>query len=177
MTERFEKYFAFLKKWEGTYANDPTDRGGETFMGICRKYYPELQMWQSLDKLPTKKEKKVYEPTDYELYEIRKVYWTNYYNKVKADYFDNESLALQLADFANGSGTITAIKQLQKMLGITVDGIVGQQTIGTANAQPRVAERFREIRLQFYQNIVNRDPTQVKFIKGWNNRANDCGRV
>lgn len=173
-TERFEKYWNYLRKWEGTYANDPVDRGGETFMGVCRKYFPKLKVWNSLDKLKTFNEKKNYKPTDEELYEIKKMYYDNFYNRVRADEYNNEKLALQVADFANGSGVITAIKKLQQMLGVKVDGIIGPKTMEAANTQSNVAERFRAIRNQFYDNIVKNNPSQVKFIKGWHNRANNC---
>lgn len=36
----FEMAMAFVRKWEGTYVNDPDDPGGETKYGISKRAYP-----------------------------------------------------------------------------------------------------------------------------------------
>lgn len=174
MTERFLIWAEHVKKFEGGYANNVFDKGKETMCGCCRMYHPHLKVWNSLDALRTKAEKKKYQPTQEEWNELYEVYYKNYWLPVKADYFDDINVSMQLADFGFGSGTVTAIKQLQKMLGITVDGKVGPQTIGTANAQPRVYQRLKETRDEFYRNIVRRDPTQEIFLKGWLRRSEEC---
>lgn len=157
-----------LLKHEGGYANTKDDNGGETYAGITRKYHPELKIWKSLDK---QKNKKAYMPTDDEWEEIDQIYWLKYYSKVNADFLTDERLAYSLFDFSVNAGVVTAVKTLQKILGITVDGKCGQQTISTANAQSHVFTKFVEARKCYYNSIVEKNPSQKKFIKGWMKRA------
>jgi len=52
----FEKALKFVLKWEGGYANDPNDPGGETKFGICKRSYPELD----ISKLTLEQAKEIY---------------------------------------------------------------------------------------------------------------------
>ena len=158
------------------YANHPLDKGGETISGVTRKYFPNLTVWKSLDALPTVKEKKAYRPTEEEWNEIYELYYQNFYLPVKADYIDNIDVAFLIFDWSVGSGVVTTIKQVQKVLGVTVDGKIGPQTIASINVQPRVWFRLKEARDKFYENIVTRTPSQKVFLKGWLNRSN-AGRI
>lgn len=42
--DKFDDAFAFIKKWEGGYVNDPSDKGGETKFGISKKSYPNIDI-------------------------------------------------------------------------------------------------------------------------------------
>ena len=42
-------------RWEGYYANDAQDRGGETYRGISRMHCPEWGGWMVLDTIADKK--------------------------------------------------------------------------------------------------------------------------
>jgi type VI secretion system secreted protein VgrG len=39
--DNFLKAFNTTMTFEGGYANDPDDAGGETYMGISRRYHPD----------------------------------------------------------------------------------------------------------------------------------------
>src|SRR5512141_1451174 len=39
---------------EGDYANDPHDRGGETWRGIARKMHPDAAIWSVVDEYKSK---------------------------------------------------------------------------------------------------------------------------
>lgn len=47
----FDIAYAPLKDFEGGYDNDPDDRGGETYAGIARKFFPSWQGWKIIDKI------------------------------------------------------------------------------------------------------------------------------
>ena len=47
----FEIAYAPLKDFAGGYDNDPDDRGGETYAGIARKFFPSWQGWKIIDKI------------------------------------------------------------------------------------------------------------------------------
>ncbi len=38
-----------LRRFEGGWANDPADRGGETYAGISRKWWPDWAGWRIVD--------------------------------------------------------------------------------------------------------------------------------
>lgn len=50
MSSDFEKAYAALKDFEGGYANNIYDKGGETYAGISRKFWPNWQGWPIIDK-------------------------------------------------------------------------------------------------------------------------------
>ena len=55
------------------------------------------------------------------------------------------------------------------MLGLKADGIVGKNTLAALNRQdPQVFfNRLKARRKQFYERIVEKRPSQVRFLKGW----------
>lgn len=46
----FEKALSHTLGFEGGYANDPADRGGETFRGISRISWPKWPGWALIDR-------------------------------------------------------------------------------------------------------------------------------
>lgn len=52
----FDKAIEFTLKWEGGYVDDPDDPGGETFFGISKKAYPNVD----IKNLTVSKAKKIY---------------------------------------------------------------------------------------------------------------------
>lgn len=47
----FDIAYEPLKDFEGGYDNDPDDRGGETYAGIARKFFPSWQGWKIIDQI------------------------------------------------------------------------------------------------------------------------------
>lgn len=165
MNTKFEKLVKIIHKLEGGYVNDPDDKGGQTIIGITRKNHPTLAVWTSLDSLSTVKEKKAYKPTDNELNEINEVYRKHYYDKLKCDHFNNELLSAHLFAFGVNAGVSRAAQKLQKVLGIKQDGIVGSQTISTANIKTNVTNAYIMEIQNYYTSIAK--GSQTKFLKGW----------
>ncbi len=162
---RAELLQSFILKWEGGFVNDPLDRGGATNKGITlgtfRRFYGKDASVEQLKAL-----------TDEQWITIFKA---GYWNPWQADYIANQSIANIVVDWAWASGTKTSIKQVQRILNTTVDGVVGPQTIAAINsANPReLFDRIRSARLTFVDDILRRNPTQSRFIRGWKNRINN----
>lgn len=123
---------------EGGYVNDKDDAGGETYMGVCRKYYPKLRMWKKIDNLKNKK-KTIKEintilKKDEDIFEeVSGVYRDLYWNRICGDKIRSQSIAEELFDDAINCGVSSAIKKLQKALGVTADGIFGNKTLNAVN--------------------------------------------
>lgn len=154
----------FILRWEGGFVNDPLDRGGATNKGITigtfRRFYGKEATVEQLKQI-----------TDDQWLRIFK---EGYWDPWKADQIKNQSIANIVVDWAWASGPVTAIKQVQRILGVVDDGVVGPKTLAAINAaDPQTL--FAEIhaaRLKFVENIVQKNPTQVRFLKGWKNRIN-----
>lgn len=46
----FEKAYKLAADFEGSYSNDKNDRGGETYCGIARNFFPSWPGWKILDQ-------------------------------------------------------------------------------------------------------------------------------
>ncbi|MDM8338062.1 glycoside hydrolase family 108 protein [Mediterranea massiliensis] len=154
----------FILQWEGGFVDDPLDRGGATNKGITigtfRNFYGKDATVEQLKNI-----------TDEQWLHIFK---SGYWDKWKADDIENQSIADIVVDWAWASGTATSIKQVQKILGVAVDGIVGNDTLTAINiaVQRSLFDKIRSRRIEFVENIVKRNPTQSRFLKGWKNRIN-----
>lgn len=159
-----KKFIPFVLRWEGGFADHPLDKGGPTNRGITiGTYRAVMGQNRTVEDLKNM-------TTDEWTYILRRFYW----NPFKADRITHQSIAEICVDWAWASGTKTAIKQVQRILRVRADGIVGPQTLGAINGA-NALELFlqiRKARLRFVEKIVERDPAQKVFVKGWKNRIN-----
>lgn len=155
----------FILKWEGGFVNDPLDRGGATNKGITigtfRQFYGAAATVDRLKRI-----------TDEEWLNI---FRAGYWNPWCADYIRTQAIANIVVDWAWASGTKTSIKQVQRLLGVTVDDCVGPKTLTAINTadQHDLFDRIHAARIAFVDDIVRRNPSQSRFIRGWKNRIND----
>lgn len=162
------KIVPFILKWEGGFVNDPDDLGGATNKGITIGTY---EYYCSLKRLPKPSVNDLKNISDEKWLDILKsLYW----DKWKADEINNQSVANILVDWVWASG-IYGIKRPQKLLGVTVDGIVGPKTLNTLNSrnQKELFDKIVKDRIKFVDEICKSRPTNNKFRKGWLNRIND----
>ena len=119
MNTNFELFIRIILRNEcgsgNGYVNDKDDRGGQTIYGITRRNHPDLKIWNSIDQLPTVKEKKAYRANEEEMEEVKMTYYRKYYRKLQCDYFNDDCLSLQLFDMGVNAGTSTAAKLLQEI--------------------------------------------------------------
>lgn len=123
-------------KFEGGYVNDLRDSGGETNFGISKKAYPNLDIKAlSID-------------------DAKKIYKRDYWDRCKCNFIP-DALSIALFDFAVNSGCNRAIRYLQRALGITIDGKIGNQTIGACNSIPvkETLEKFIIYRLEYLMSL------------------------
>lgn len=104
---------AFTLGEEGGYVNDPRDPGGETNFGISKRAYP------AEDIASLTKER------------AQSLMVRDYWNPCRCAHLP-QKLATAVFDFAVNSGVSRAVKELQKVLGVGVDGIVGPATIAAS---------------------------------------------
>lgn len=134
---------------EGGLVNDPADKGGLTNWGISQRAYP------GVDIAKLTKEEAI------------AIYYRDYWLAAKCDKLP-PALATVVFDAAVNQGVEKAARMLQTALGVTVDGLIGQQTIARANLIPRTAVvDFTAQRILHYASL----PTFSRYGKGWVARA------
>lgn len=159
-----QMYAAATKKG---FANDPVDRGGATMCGVILDTYRTYRKSKGILTTTVNDLRKM----PYEDWRaiIKQMFW----NRWKADEIISQPLANLLVDWVWTSG-VNGIKIPQRVLCVTADGIVGPKTIAALNAaNPRqLFDTLHNERIKFVDGIVRRNPSQVKFIKGWKRRIN-----
>lgn len=157
--QKFDLAMGFTSKWEGGMVNDKYDRGGKTKYGISQKAHPDID----IENLTPKQAREIY----------------------KKEYFDNTGasklplpLAMQVFDYAVNSGQGRAVKDLQKVIGVKPDGIIGDKTLDALSKsnQDEILTKYIAARGQNYQRIIQNDPTQERFKEGWYNRLSDLAK-
>lgn len=164
MTARFEIWFTWLLKWEGTtFENDPDDRGGATKYGIDQRSHPNVNI-----RTLTRKQ-------------AAQIYWDEYWTRVRAEDLP-AGVGEIVADIAVNNGIDRAGRWLQQAVGENIDGKIGPMTVAAARrAKPGtqavkvLAGWLLDRREMFYKSIAN--GSQAKFLKGWLNRNNDARKV
>ena len=141
---------------EGGLVNDPLDKGGATFEGISQKANPEA--WKNGP------------PTDAQ---VRAIYETKYVDSPGFRQITDPALFQQLVDTGILSGPEIAIRMLQGILKVTVDGVLGPETLAAlATKDPRTVNNQLVIaRIRMIGRIVSKNPTQVRFVSNWLDRA------
>ncbi|MFZ6726149.1 glycoside hydrolase family 108 protein [Undibacterium sp. MH2W] len=134
---------------EGSYVNDPSDPGGETNWGISRRSYPMVDI-KNLTKA-----------------QASMIYKRDFWDVVQLDDAPL-GIANQLLDFAVNSGLQTAIRALQRAVGVADDGVLGafsKQAIAKMQSHDIVMRLLAE-RIIFMTNCKNFDSDG----KGWMRR-------
>lgn len=156
-------------KFEGGFVNDPDDLGGITNKGVCFKTY---KLYRKRRGLPAPTIGDLIRLSDEEFTDILK---TMYWDVCKADFIDSQSVANLMVDWAWNSGNATAIKHVQRIVGVKDDGIVGTITLAAINSRSPLPlfGQIRKARIDYYHSITNSRPANAKFLRGWLNRVND----
>lgn len=106
--------------------------------------------------------------------EVFNIYKDYIWNKMNLDLLTSKFISAQTFDIGVNSGIRMGVKLLQRTAGVLQDGILGHQTVSVVNLAPEINlnNSLVRVRIAFYQAIVDHDPTQEKFLKGWIARAN-----
>ena len=162
------KLIPHILKFEGGFVNDPDDLGGATNKGVTFKAYKNYRMHMGL---PIPSIGDLRRLNDYEFTDILK---SMYWDPCKADFIDSQSVANAIVDWAWNSGTVTAVKEVQRILGVADDGIVGSITLSAVNSRSPLSlfGAIQAARKFYIEHICIARPKNKKFYNGWMNRIN-----
>lgn len=171
-----------ILKNEGGYWLDPEnlDSGGETYQGISRKNFPKWEGWTIIDKFKPLKRGQII-TTVQELQDlVEQFYKENFYDKCKIDDISNVYIAAHVLDHSVNSGVSNGVKCLQKAISnlghsLTIDGKIGPTTLRLTNScnSKNLLQELISQRKEYYQSVVDKKPSQKKFLNGWLNRIDE----
>lgn len=167
---------------EGGWANNPNDRGKETFAGIARNFWGSWLGWKYIDKY-----KLSYKPSS----KISLAKWINSNAKLKTEPvmglvvefyrvnfweinrlgdFKCQQLANTVYDFGVNSGKGRSAKFIQDIAGVDDDGQIGQVSINAINALDckKAYDAFNLKRKNYYISIAIGN--QREFLANWKSR-------
>lgn len=145
----FDVVFDRLIGSEGGYVNNPLDPGGETNWGISKRSYPTVNI-----RTLTREGAKL-------------IYRRDFWDRIHADSLA-DGVAFQTFDFAVNSGIETAIRYLQRALGVADDGFWGpiSQLAANSMSESDIIMRLCAERLDFMTKLSN----WPSFGRGWARR-------
>jgi lysozyme family protein len=185
MAEYLKAYDITLKH-EGGYANNPNDKGGETYCGISRKFFPNWEGWVSIDNW----KKGGGDPKNLKYpfleKEIQSFYKINFWDTLLLDKFNDQNIANELFDTGVNMGVKTAAEMVQLACNllnkqgklypdIDVDGKIGEkQSLKTINNHPDKRKLYNLLNIlqgARYVELTKKTPSQETFLNGWLERV------
>jgi lysozyme family protein len=181
MAEFALAYATVVARDEGGYVNDPQDRGGETYLGIARRFHPDWPGWSLIDRI-TARAPGTFQADAAEAAELERLATAFYRERFWARYglgqLRDQALANKVFSFLINSerGAGFALQRAINAVGgaVACDGVIGPKTIAAANALDPETLRMA---FAVFQGLhyLEQDPAQkARFLKGWLRR---CFRV
>ena len=124
MKENWPIIHKYVLAYEGGYVNHPDDPGGATNFGVTQRVYDGFR--RGIGE-PTRSVRHITEV------EVDMIYQQQYWATVKGDLLPS-GLDLTVYDFAVNSGPGRSVKFLQRELGVTDDGVIGNVTLSAVSA-------------------------------------------
>ena len=156
---RFHACLTDTLAWEGGYSNDQYDPGGATMNGIIQTEYDAYRVRKGLQKRWVK----LIDPAERdEIYRIR------YWDEVNGDLLP-AGVDLVTWDFGVNSGPSRGIKSLQRAVGVTPDGHMGEITMKAVSQYDpdEIINAVMADRRAFLKQLR----TFWRFGKGWMDRC------
>jgi lysozyme family protein len=160
----FDESLRRVFQTEGGYVNNPNDKGGETNMGIIKATLNAAKKAGIVNHSDSKSLTRA---------EAEDIYKKMFWEPSRAGDMP-AGIGYQVLDMAVLHGVPKAMRILQAALGLKPTGKAGQATVDAVwAADPRgLVSEIKERKQGMYYSIVEKDPAQREFLRGWTNRNN-----
>ena len=175
---------------EGGYANNPGDRGKETYRGVSRAMNPSWSGWVIVDELRHEPRfpKNLDNNVELQLM-VQMFYRLQYWNALWLDKISSQQVANEIFDIAVNMGQRSAAEILQRSVNLMnnnqhlfpnlkVDGRIGTLSAKAVNnicMMKANHDTFLKVLNVFqgwkYISLCEKDETQEEFFIGWMRRA------
>ncbi|KHQ51085.1 glycoside hydrolase family 108 protein [Mameliella alba] len=165
MKQNFDRALALVLQHEGGYVNHPDDPGGATNRGVTQRTY---NAWLRRRGELAQDVRNITTP------EVHAIYRAQYWDIVRGDDLPN-GLDYAVFDFAVNSGPRRATEFLQRILGVEVDGALGEVTLAAAHEADAIGTiaDLCDNRLAWLKRLRHW-PT---FGRGWSRRVSEVRSV
>ena len=149
----FDEAFDALLKHEGGFSDHAADPGGKTRFGVTEAV--------------ARREGYRGDMRDYPLDEAKRVYQKLYWNALRLDDLRSE-FRFDLFDAGVNSGVAQTVRWMQRIVGVTADGLLGPRTLSAVNNSDaaKFLAKFNGQRLLFMTSLS----TWPSFGRGWARR-------
>lgn len=157
MIGNFDLSLHWVLDHEGGYVDDPKDPGGRTNLGVTQRTLA-MFLWRDVTEQ---------EMRDLTVADVTPIYKKMYWDKVSGDTLP-AGVDHAIFDFAVNAGVGTAVKRLQRIVGVEADGLLGPKTLAAVseNTPEHVIEELYKLRKVYYEGL----PTFTHFGRGWSRR-------
>ena len=172
-SDAFNNSYDFTSKWEGGYSNHKHDKGGATKYGISTSLMKSLHPKESKAQIQARIDNLT--PA-----EAKKIMYNEFWVKNKIEGIQDADVAKFLFDTSVNHGQGFGAKALQMAVnnvtgaGLAVDGKIGEKTLKAVNSSNSraILQELVRLRGNKYNRIIENNPTQEDFRKGWFRRLN-----
>jgi lysozyme family protein len=174
----FDNNIATVLKSEGGFTKDPKDQGNYyngVLIGTNRGITPGAY-YAAYKRVPSTAEIAALTPA-----QAKGIYKKNYWDKIAGDQLANDSVALLMLDTIVNSGAsqLSMFRKAangiagKKIMQESASAITGTEA-GLINALPqdKYFALLKATREAFYKKLVQKKPSNAKFLQGWLNRLN-----
>lgn len=165
--ENFDLSLERMLRSEGGFVDHPKDPGGVTNLGVTKR------VWEDF----TGTKVTVDEMRALTVEDVTELYRTNYWNLIRGNDLPH-GLDYAVFDYAVNSGGGRAGRHIQEVVGTTVDGGIGPNTIQAINdfceeyGVLECVDRLLSKRIEFLKGLDHWET----FGKGWTKRVNHVWR-
>jgi lysozyme family protein len=177
-------YYNYTKGFEGGYANDPLDSGGETFRGISRVSNPKWPGWKMIDAAKRKvgstaKAIDKYFADDSEIDKlVVQIFKLNYWHPLDGTPELPDLVKQKVFDTFVNMGLPNAIKILQRALNalgeqLKIDGKLGplSRKAALGYQEDMILKQYSRYQTIYYESLIAKKPKYAKFRAAWMRRA------
>ena len=169
MADNFNDALKLVLGAEGKFSDNPADPGGATMYGVTQRVYDN---WRKSRGLTARSVRLI------EQDEVEKIYDHLYWTPAHCADLPNKA-AIVMFDAAVNCGVGGATKLLQEALKVSADGAFGPATLAAVKKADEVdlVDEFLDVRVEFYEDLCKKNPSEKVFLQGWKNRMEHLRKV